>query len=177
MRSTSSKFFSGPAQALAVALALAIAVPWMTGCEGPDDDDMDAGAAAAPEVAYLTTPESEALGFPFSEAVRVGHMLYLSGQVGEVRNAAGEAILVEGGIQAETRQTMENIKTILERYGSSMDRVVKCLVMIDDMAEWPAMNEVYGEYFPDHKPARSALGADGLALGARVEIECWATVD
>jgi reactive intermediate/imine deaminase len=128
---------------------------------------------AAPEVAYLTTPESEAMGFPFSEAVRVGHMLYLSGQVG---NAPGEVVVVEGGIQAETRQTMENIKGVLERYGTSMDRVVKCLVMIDDMSEWPAMNEIYAPYFPAHKPARSAIGADGLALDAKVEIECWATV-
>ena len=58
-----------------------------------------------------------------------------------------------------------------------MDRVVKCTAMIDDMSEWPAMNEIYTEYFPGPKPARSALGADGLALGAKVEIECWATVD
>ena len=102
-------------------------------------------------------------------------MLYLSGQVGEVEIAPGKATLVKGGIQAETRQAMENIKEVLERYGSSMDRVVKCLVMIDDMSEWPAMNEVYGRYFPDHEPARSAIGADGLAMGAKVEIECWAT--
>lgn len=127
----------------------------------------------APSAEFLTTPEMAAMGFPFSEAVRVGHMLYLSGQVG---NLPGEARVVEGGIQAETRQTMENIKAILERYGSSLDRVVKCTVMIDDMAEWPAMNEVYATYFPGPKPARSALGADGLALSARVEIECWATV-
>ena len=81
-----------------------------------------------------------------------------------------------GGIQAETRQTLENIKDVLERYGSLMDRVVKCTIMIDDMAEWPAMNEVYAEFFPGPKPARSAFGADGLALGVAVEIECWATV-
>jgi reactive intermediate/imine deaminase len=176
MTSTIAAPFFERRRKLSLVFALVLTLPWAAACEGPDDDDLHAGAPAAPEVAYLTTPESEVLGFPFSEAVRVGHMLYLSGQVGEVRNAAGEAILVEGGIQPETRQTMENIKTILERYGSSMDRVVKCLVMIDDMAEWPAMNEVYGEYFPGHKPARSALGADGLALGASVEIECWATV-
>ena len=153
-------------------LALALAATGAFGCEGMDDDEVD----PAPEVTYLTTPEYEALGFPFSEAVRVGHMLYLSGQVGEVETAPGETMLVEGGIQAETRQAMENIKQVLERYGSSMDRVVKCFVMIDEISEWPAMNEVYGPYFPDHKPARSAIGADGLALGAKVEIECWATV-
>lgn len=154
-----------------VPLALVLAISAGVGCEGMgDDDDGD----HAPEVAYLTTPEAEALGFPFSEAVRVGNMLYLSGQIGTV--SPGEARLVEGGIQAETRQTLENIKAVLERYGSSLDRIVKCTVMIDDIAEWPAMNEVYATYFPGNKPARSALGADGLALGAAVEIECWATV-
>jgi reactive intermediate/imine deaminase len=163
----------GRRQGSTLLLVLMVAMGGILGCEGIDDDDLD----EAPEVAYLTTPATEAMGFPFSEAVRVGHMLYLSGQVGETRNAEGQPVLAAGGIQAETRQTMENIRTILERYGSSMDRVVKCLVMIDDMAEWPAMNEVYATYFPDHKPARSALGADGLALGAKVEIECWATVD
>ena len=129
--------------------------------------------AAVPQAQYLTNPEAQAMGFPFSEAVRVGDMLYLSGQLG---NLPGTTQLVEGGIQAETRQTMENIKAVLERYGSSMDRVVKCTVMIEDMDEWPAMNEVYATYFPGPKPARSALGADGLALDAAVEIECWATV-
>jgi len=153
-----------------------IALPLLAlaGCEeAPDADDAPMAQAAAPEVEYLNTPETEAMGFPFSEAVRVGHMLYLSGQVG---NAPGQPTLVEGGIEPETRQALDNIKAVLERYGSSMDRVVKCTVMIDDMAQWPAMNEVYATYFPTHKPARSAIGADGLALGAAVEIECWATV-
>lgn len=126
-----------------------------------------------PVVEYLATPEQQALGLPFSEAVRVGHMLYLSGQIGTL---PGSMTLVEGGIQAETRQTMDNIRDVLERYGSSLDRVVKCTAMVADMSEWPALNEVYVEYFPGPKPARSALGANGLALGARVEIECWATV-
>ena len=94
----------------------------------------------------------------------------------EVGNIPGTTQLAGGGIQGETRQILENIGRVLERYGSSMERVVKCLVMIDDMAEWPAMNEVYAGFFPGAKPARSALGADGLALGARVEIECMATV-
>lgn len=120
---------------------------------------------------FLATPEQSALDLPFSEAVRVGDMLYLSGQIG-VR--PGTLELVEGGIQAEARQTMENIRAVLERYGSSLDRVVKCLVMIDDIEEWGAFNEVYVEFFPGSKPARSAFGAEGLALGARVEVECMA---
>jgi 2-iminobutanoate/2-iminopropanoate deaminase len=65
---------------------------------------------------------------------------------------------------------------VLEANGSSMDRVVKCLVMLADMAEWGAMNRVYVTFFPNHLPARSAMGASGLALGARVEIECMAVV-
>jgi reactive intermediate/imine deaminase len=109
---------------------------------------------------------------PFSAAVRVGDMLYLSGQLGSDSTGA----LVPGGIGPETRQTMENIRAVLEANGSSMDRVVKCLVMLADMAEWGAMNGVYVTFFPDHLPARSAMGVSGLALGARVEIECLAVV-
>ncbi len=142
-------------------------------CQSPATDSSQP-FGAVPEPEYLTTPEFASMGFPFSEAVRVGSMLYLSGQVG---NIPGTTELVPGGIQAETRQTMENIKTILERYGSSMDQIVKCTIMIDDMSEWPAMNEVYADFFPGPKPVRSAFGADGLALGAKVEIECWAMAE
>ena len=110
---------------------------------------------------------------PFSEAVRVGHMLYLSGQLGYDREAAN---LVEGGIAAETRKTLENIKATLEKHGSSMSEVVKCTVFLADINEWAAMNEVYVTFFPSNPPARSALGSSGLALGARTEIECIATV-
>ncbi len=148
----------------------------LTACQPPAPDAAGDAAGAtqtAPDVEYLTTPEMQGLGVPFSEAVRVGSMLYLSGQLG---NIPGTREMAPGGIQGETRQTMENIRAVLERYGSSMDRVVKCTAMIDDMAEWPAMNEVYAEFFPGPKPVRSAFGADGLALGAKVEIECWATV-
>jgi enamine deaminase RidA (YjgF/YER057c/UK114 family) len=84
--------------------------------------------------------------------------------------------LVPGGIQAETRQTMENIKTTVESAGSSMDRIVKCSVFMADISEWGAMNEVYRTYF-ETPPARSAFGANGLALGARVEIDCIAVLD
>ncbi|TNE62828.1 MAG: RidA family protein [Alphaproteobacteria bacterium] len=111
---------------------------------------------------------------PFSPVVRVGNMLYLSGDLGA---KPGTMSLVEGGIGPETRQTMENIKATLEANGSDMDHVVRCLVMLADMKEWPAMNDVYRTFFKEgHFPARSALGANGLALGARVEIQCTATV-
>ena len=123
------------------------------------------------DVEYLQSTVTKEMGLPFSDAVRVGDMLFLSGQLG---NRPGEMEVVPGGIQAETRQTMENIKAVLEANGSSMARVVKCLVMMADIAEWPAFNEVYKTYFDGDFPARSALGASGLALGARVEIECIA---
>jgi reactive intermediate/imine deaminase len=107
---------------------------------------------------------------PFSPAVQVGQLLFLAGQLGT--DSTGR--LVAGGIKAETRQAMDNIRDVLGRVGSSMDRIVKCTVMMADMAEWPAMNAVYATYFPTQFPARSAFGATGLALGARVEIECVA---
>ena len=140
------------------------------GAQEHDHEEMHERMSRMSSVEYL----GENPGLPFSEAVRVGSMLYLSGQIGTV--PGGELRLVEGGIQAETRQTMENIKTVLEKYGSSLDEVVKCTVFLADIAEWPALNEVYVEYFTAHKPARSAVAGSGLALGARVEIECMATV-
>lgn len=111
---------------------------------------------------------------PFTPAVQVGTLLFLAGQIGTAASAQGS--VVPGGIQAETKQTMDNIKDVLEKSGSSLDRVVKCTVFMADMREWDAMNVVYATYFPRNKPARSALGANGLALGARVEIECIASV-
>jgi 2-iminobutanoate/2-iminopropanoate deaminase len=112
---------------------------------------------------------------PFSPAVRVGSLIYLSGQIGT--DASANGAVVPGGIEAETRQTLENIRTVLTAVGSSMDKVVKCTIMMADMKEWDRMNAVYREFFkPDRLPARSALGANGLALNARVEIECIATV-
>lgn len=128
------------------------------------------------EAEYHPVPGRSQL--PFSEAVRVGSMLYLAGQIG-TRSMEGDVSkieLVPGGIKAETRQTLENIRAVLERHGSSMDRVVKCLVMLADMKEWGEMNSVYVTYFDENLPARSALGANGLAMEARVEIECMATV-
>ena len=111
---------------------------------------------------------------PFCEAVRAGNFLILSGQVG-VDPQTGK--LAPGGIKGETRQTMENIKKTLKKYGSSMERVVKCTVMLADIQEWGEMNKVYITYFPVHKPTRSAFGASGLAMNARVEIECWAVLE
>jgi hypothetical protein len=94
-------------------------------------------------------------------------MLYLSGQVG---NIPGEMEVVPGGIGPETRQTMENIKAVLERYGSSMDKVVKCLCMLEDINEWAAMSAEYVKFFPTHKPARSAFAGTGLVPRWRLNV-------
>jgi 2-iminobutanoate/2-iminopropanoate deaminase len=121
--------------------------------------------------AFYPVPGESSL--PFSEAVRVGDMLYLSGQLGT--DSTGR--LVPGGVRAETRQALVNIATVLERHGSSMEQVVKCTVMLADIGEWAAMNDVYLTFFRSHRPARSAFGTSGLALDARLELECMAAVD
>ena len=129
--------------------------------------------AASPIVQYYPVPQPPGQApWPFSSAVRVGDMLFLAGQIG----TDSTGTLVPGGIEAETRQTLENIKAALARAGSSMDRVVKCTAMLADMGEWDRMNRVYVTYFrADRLPARSAFGTSGLARGARVELECWAS--
>jgi len=114
-------------------------------------------------------------GLPFSEAVRVGDTVLLSGQIGNVPSP-GPIKLAPGGIQAEARQVMDNIKTSLEANGMTMAQVVKCTVMLADMKEWGAFNDVYKTYFQAPYPARSAFGASGLAFNARVEVECIAAV-
>ncbi|TQV75195.1 hypothetical protein FLL45_09660 [Aliikangiella marina] len=124
-------------------------------------------------VEYFNAPGAEQRNLPFSEAVRVGDLLFLSGKIGTVPGKQG---LVKGGIQPETRQTMDNIKAVLERHGATMDHLVKCTVFLADIKEWAKMNEVYVTYFKHHKPARSALAASGLALDSRVEIECIASL-
>lgn len=130
-----------------------------------------ASAADSATPDYLQSEQTRALALPFSDAVRANGMLYLSGQIG---NLPGTTDLAPGGITAEARQALDNIRTILESNGSSMDRIVKCTVMLADIAEWPAFNSVYVGYFPGNKPARSAFAASGLAFGARVEVECLA---
>jgi reactive intermediate/imine deaminase len=128
--------------------------------------------AAAP-IEYLKSSKPGSETLPFSEAVRVGNTLYLSGQVGR---APGTQKIVPGGIKEETRQVMDNIKASLEAHGYSLSNLVKCTVMLADMSEWATFNEIYKTYFKDHYPARSAFGTTGLAFGARVEVECIGAV-
>ena len=123
---------------------------------------------------FLTSEETRAAGLPFSDATRVGNILYLSGQMGF---PPGSLALVEGGIEAETHQIFANMKRILESNGSALSRIFKCTVMLDDINQWARFNKVYVSYFPDNKPSRSAFGAEALAMGGALEMECWATVD
>jgi 2-iminobutanoate/2-iminopropanoate deaminase len=142
-----------------VALAAAGAL-WMT-------QVADGGPVGRAEAQQQQDIEFIDNGRLLSGAVRVGRTLYLSGQLG----LGGER-----GITPETRAAMENIKTLLEANGATMDDVVKCTVFLADFAEWGAMNEVYLSYFQKHRPARSAIAVNGMAANARVEIECIAVV-
>jgi 2-iminobutanoate/2-iminopropanoate deaminase len=145
---------------------LLLAMPILAGASVQAADN-----AAASKPQFLNSPQAEQRGLPFSEAVRAGDFLFLAGQVGDDR-ATGK--LVPGGIVPEARQTLQHIKEVLERNGSSLADVVKCTVFLADIGEWSTFNTVYREFFKKPFPARSALGASGLAQGARVEVECIA---
>jgi 2-iminobutanoate/2-iminopropanoate deaminase len=129
--------------------------------------------AAPASVEFLNSGKVLSGNVPFSEAVRVGDLVFLSGQLGI---NPGSMKLVDGGIKEQARQTMQNIKSTLEAHGYSMKNLVKCTVFLADMSEWATFNEVYRTFFDGKFPARSAMGVNGLALGARVEVECIAAV-
>ena len=147
-----------PVVALAFALTAALA-----GCSGND-------APKAGPHRQVLAPSPSPLPV-FSPAVRTGDLVFLSGTIG---NRPGTLELAAGGIEAETEQALTNIRDLLAEIGLSMDDVVKCTVFLADMRDYQAMNEVYARFFPEDPPARSTLGANGLALGARIEIECIA---
>ena len=128
-------------------------------------------AAGARPPAFLDSGKVYPPNVPLAEAVRIDNTLLLSGQIGI---QPGTLTLVPGGLKAEARQTMENIKTTLEAHGYTMDDLVKCTVMLVDIARWGEFNDIYKTYFKSHFPARSALGVSGLAIGAQVEVDCIA---
>lgn len=143
-------------------------------CASAEAQKKDQAKPAPPQ---STTVEYQSASNPsartLSDFVRVGNILYLSGKLGT--DSTGN--LAAGGIGPETKQTMENIKSVLEQNGSSMDNVIKCTVMLADIKEWADMNTVYVTFFKKERlPARSALGVSGLVRNARVEIECMATL-
>lgn len=149
------------------ALALAVlALPFLTLMSGCRED-------AGPRTAFISSEVTRDLGLPFVEAARHGDLLFLSGMVGI---EPGTMELVPGGLEAEARRALENLRLTLEEAGAAPDDVLKCTVMMDDIEAWSRFNEVYVDFFGSHRPARSAFGADGLALDAAVEIECVAAV-
>lgn len=129
-------------------------------------------SSVAAEPQYLHSGKVMKGSYPFSEAVKVGGTLYLSGQLG-IEPATQK--LAPGGVEAESRQVMRNIKTVLEANGYAVDNLVKCTVFLADMKEWPAFNDIYkGNFTAGKYPARSAFGVNGMAFDARVEVECMA---
>ena len=123
------------------------------------------------EIQYVNSDETKEKGYPFSDATVVNGIIYLSGAIGTLPDGS----VVSGGIVAETRQTMMNIKDRLEKMGGSMDDIFKCTCMLADIKDWPLMSQEYKKFFnPDKLPARSAFAGSGLALGAKLEIECMA---
>ena len=123
------------------------------------------------EIQYVNSDETKEKGYPFSDATVVNGIIYLSGAIGTLPDGS----LISGGIEAETRQTMMNIKNRLEKMGGSMDDIFKCTCMLADIKDWPLMSQEYKKFFnPDKLPARSAFAGSGLALGAKLEIECMA---
>lgn len=148
-------------------LALVLSVAFLAACS----QTPTRSAPAKPE--FLNSPAALQSGRPFSEAVRVNGFIFVAGQIGD-DPATGKP--AAGGIKPEARQALTHIRSILERNGASLADVIKCTVFLADIGEWATFNEVYREFFQPPYPARSALGASGLALGARVEVECIAYV-
>ena len=134
-----------------------------------DDDDNNEHAVS---IEHYQSEKSKALGLPFSDAVIVGDIIYLSGQVG---NLPGEMDLAPGGLIPETKQIFKNIEAVLKANGSSLDDIIKVTVMMENIDQWGEFNEEYVKIFDgDKKPARSAFGSRGLALKAKLEVECIA---
>ncbi len=127
--------------------------------------------ALAADITHHSSGAFEGQNLPFTEAVEAHGLVFLSGQIGV---KPGTLELVEGGIEAQARQTMDNISATLEAADLTFADIIKCTVMLADMADWPAFNAVYVDYFEAPYPARSAFGSNGLALGGALEVECIA---
>ena len=158
--------------------ALIWAAAALGGCtlEQRTDRDGDASSSTGYDMAprrQIIQPEGVGRLPVFSSAIRSGDFIFLSGAIGAVPGVSPPT-LVEGGVKAETRQTIDNIIAVLEAAGATLSDVVKCTVFLADIADYAEMNEAYLEYFTEDPPARSAIAGSGLALGARVEIECIA---
>jgi 2-iminobutanoate/2-iminopropanoate deaminase len=159
------------------AVGVTLSLILVAGCKLVERTDSRAAQAAArstaPPQRQVIQPEGVARLPVFSTAVRTGDLLFLSGQIG-TKPGVSPPEVVEGGIEPETRQAFENIKTVLAATGLGLGDLVKCTVFLADINDYAAMNSVYVTFFPNDPPARSAMAGTGLALGAKVEIECIA---
>ena len=124
-------------------------------------------------VTFHTSETNQKLGLPISDAARIGNVLYLSGQLG---NLPGKPVLVEGGIGPETEQTLANIKSVLEAQGAEISDIASCTVYLVDTADRPVFGKIYRDFFKENYPARTTVFVKSLALNARIEITCLASV-
>jgi 2-iminobutanoate/2-iminopropanoate deaminase len=121
----------------------------------------------------IHTNQAPAAVGPYSQAVRVGNLLFTAGQIG-LDPVTGQ--MMDADVATQTERVLQNLAAILNAGGSSLEQVIKCTVFLMDMADFAAMNEVYGRFFPQNPPARSTVQVSGLPLGARVEVEAIALV-
>lgn len=126
------------------------------------------------ERTVVTTDKAPKAIGPYSVAIKAGHFVFTSGQIGLIPETGN---VIEGGVEAETRQALTNLKHVLEASGTTLARVVKTTVFLRDMADFARMNAIYGEFFTENQPARSAVQVAALPKAAAVEIECVALLD
>jgi len=140
-----------------------------SGCitQAEKKDAVKTSEEASPVVQFHESHEPKKKAAPFSDVVQVGNIYFLSGQIGMDH---ATRTVVEGGISAETEQALNNIKDVLEQHSLKLEHVVKATVILDDISNFAAFNEVYVAYMP-HKPARTTFAVQALALGAKIEIE------
>ncbi|WP_290482602.1 RidA family protein [Hyphomonas sp. UBA3601] len=150
-------------------LGVSAAAMLLSGCVAMDVQDIQVNTS--PEVSHFPGVTKAGTDLPFSKAVRVDDVIYLSGELG-IDPATNE--LASGGVGPETSMIFANIERTLAEFDADLSDVVKCSVFLDDMAAYGAMNAAYDAALPGPKPARSTFGVNGLALGAEVEIECLA---
>ncbi|KAH9936979.1 Endoribonuclease L-PSP/chorismate mutase-like protein [Fomitopsis serialis] len=120
-------------------------------------------------LSFVSTPDAPPAVGPYAQAVKAGNLLFVSGSLG-IDPAIGK--LVDGGLEAQTKQALKNLKTIIEAGGATIDKVAKTTVFLADMNDFAAMNAIYAEFFGDHKPSRSTVQVARLPLDGRFEIEC-----
>ncbi len=122
--------------------------------------------------AVSTTKAPAAIG-PYSQAIVANNMVFTSGQI--ALNPEGKIVCDD--VKGQTKQVLENLSAVLEEAGSSLNQVVKTTIYLSDMEDFLAVNEVYAQFFPEHKPARSTVAVKTLPLNVKVEIDCIALLD